>query len=122
MATRSSGQIINRGPRTWVIRVYLGEDPVTKKRRYHNHTVHGTKKDAQAYLNATLREKDMGRFTEPSRLTLNQYLEKWLEDVARHKLRERTFRDYENNIRYYLRGTIGPCRLDRLKVLEIQDL
>jgi hypothetical protein len=45
---RKVGQIIARGDRRWLIRVYLGRDHETKKRRYHNRTIHGSMRDAQA--------------------------------------------------------------------------
>jgi len=38
---RKIGQIIARGDRRWLIRVYLGPDHETKKRNYHNRTVTG---------------------------------------------------------------------------------
>ena len=55
-----AGQIIQRGERTWLVRLYVGR--VQGKRKYDGHTVHGTKKDAQAYLNAKLRERDLGTY------------------------------------------------------------
>jgi hypothetical protein len=36
---RKVGQIIRRGGRTWLVRVYNGRDVETKKRRYLNQTV-----------------------------------------------------------------------------------
>ena len=36
---RKVGQIIARGDRRWLIRVYLGRDHETKKPNYHNRTV-----------------------------------------------------------------------------------
>ena len=39
---RKVGQIIARGDRRWLIRVYLGRDHETKKRNYHNRTIHGS--------------------------------------------------------------------------------
>lgn len=60
-----AGQLINRGDRKWLVRIYLGRDVVTGKRKYHNKTVYGTKRDAQKYLNGVLREIDLGRFVEP---------------------------------------------------------
>ena len=33
-----------------VIRVYLGRDHETKKRNYHNRTIRGSMREAQAYL------------------------------------------------------------------------
>jgi integrase len=56
-----AGRIINRGERTWMVRVFLGRDE-KGKRRDHSHTVHGTKKDAQKYLNGYLRDRDLGVF------------------------------------------------------------
>jgi hypothetical protein len=47
---RKVGQIIARGDRRWLIRVYLGRDHETKKRNYHNRTIHGSMREAQAYL------------------------------------------------------------------------
>jgi hypothetical protein len=38
---RNVGQIVGRGARTWLLRVYNGRDPVTKKRKYLNQTIHG---------------------------------------------------------------------------------
>ena len=38
---RKVGQIVRRGARTWLIRVYNGRDSETKKRKYSNHTVYG---------------------------------------------------------------------------------
>ena len=53
-------RLIQRGDRTWLVRIFLGRDPQSGTRRYHNHTVRGTKKDAQRYLNGVLREIDLG--------------------------------------------------------------
>lgn len=60
---RRTGQIVPRGERKWMVRVCLGRDPQTGKRIELNHTVHGSKRDAQVYLNAKLRERDLGMCT-----------------------------------------------------------
>ena len=56
---RKVGQIIARGDRRWLIRVYLGRDHETKKRNYHNRTIRGSMREAQAYLTKKLRERDL---------------------------------------------------------------
>ena len=48
--SRKVGQIIARGERRWLVRVYLGRDRETRKRTYHNRTVYGSLRNAQAYL------------------------------------------------------------------------
>src|SRR5713226_1295748 len=117
-----AGQIIARGERTWLVRVSMGRDLQTGKRRYHNHTVHGPKKDAQKYLNGALRELDLGTFIEPSGMTLNEYLDKWLEAAAKPRVRERTYLWYEDMLKWYVRPALGNSRLSTLKPLDIQAL
>jgi hypothetical protein len=48
---RKAGQIISRGASTWLVRVYLGRDPQTGTRKYHNQTIHGPFREAQRFLN-----------------------------------------------------------------------
>lgn len=74
-----AGQIINRGERTWLVRVYLGPDE-TGKRRYHNRTVHGNKKDAEGILTDLLKARNSGTLTVGSDSLLLWDL---LEDVVR---------------------------------------
>lgn len=40
--SRKVGQIIARGERRWLVRVYLGRDRETGRRAYHNRTIYGT--------------------------------------------------------------------------------
>src|SRR5262245_3756431 len=56
-----AGQIIPRGKSTWLVRIFLGVDQ-RGKRIYKNHTVHGTKKDAETWRTGALRERDLGHF------------------------------------------------------------
>jgi len=117
-----AGQIIRRGGRTWLVRVFLGRDPNTGKRRYHNHTVKGTKKDAQRYVNGVLRDLDMGSFVEPTKMTLNSYLDHWLETAARPGVRQRTYDGYEGLLKRHVRPPLGDRRLHQLTPIEIQSL
>ena len=74
-----AGQIIKRAEKKYVLRVFLGRNPDTGKRRYLNKTVHGTKKQAEQALTALLRSKDTGTLAEPTAHTLDSYLTHWLE-------------------------------------------
>ena len=58
-----AGQIIARGKGVWLVRVYLGTDPATGKREYHNKTIHGNKKAAEADLTDTLHDRDRGKLS-----------------------------------------------------------
>jgi hypothetical protein len=48
LAARNVGPIVTRGDRRWLVRVYLGCDRETSKRKYHNRTIHGPVREAQA--------------------------------------------------------------------------
>ena len=69
---RKVGQIIARGNRRWLIRVYLGHDHETKRRNYHNRTIHGSEGEAQTYLTGKLRKRDLGRDLEGPKIALNE--------------------------------------------------
>ncbi|MBI3759664.1 MAG: site-specific integrase [Deltaproteobacteria bacterium] len=112
------GQIVKRGKRTWVVRVFLGRE--NGRRRYLNKTVHGTHKNAEQTLNNSLRERDIGALVEPTRITLSEYMEQWLASAAKPRVRLRTYQGYEELFTRYLKPMLGPRQLSRLTPLEIQ--
>ena len=108
---RKVGQIVGRGRRRWLVRVYNGHDTETKKRKYLNQTIHGGLRDAQAHLNKMLGERDRGRNLDSSKQTLNEFLDRWLELCAKPRLRAKSFRDYEGLLRRYVRPALGAKSL-----------
>jgi hypothetical protein len=60
-----AGQIIKRGEKTWVVRIFMGRDELGS-RRYLNKTIKGAKKDAERYLNTTLTAISTGTFVQQS--------------------------------------------------------
>ena len=61
---RKVGQIIARGDRRLLIRVYVGRDHETHKGKYHNRTIQGPMRERRAYLTRKLRERYLGRDLE----------------------------------------------------------
>ncbi len=116
-----AGQIIKRGEHTWVVRIYDGCNE-SGKRRYLNKTIKGNKKDAEKYLNSTLTAISTGTFVEPSPMTVNGFLDKWLLSAAKPKVSERTFVEYEALLRRYVREPLGKIKLSALRALDIQSL
>lgn len=114
---RRAGQLVPRGERTWLVRIFLGRDS-SDHRRYYNRTVHGTKKDAQAVLNSLLTDNDRGTLIEPSRETLDSFLDRWLSDVASVKVRGNTLEQYRQTLKLYVRPVLGRVRICDL---ELQD-
>lgn len=118
---RSAGQLIQRGDRTWLVRIYIGRDE-NGKRKYHNKTIKGTKRDAQRYLSKVIREMDTGEFVEPSRLTVAKYMAEWLEKAAATRLRPATLENHRYRIDKYIVPRLGDKRLSNLTPLDIQAL
>src|SRR5215472_16706606 len=74
----------------FLISVFLGKDAEGKWIRTRR-TVEGTKKDAERELTKMLRDLDTGGYVEPAKLTVREYLERWLRDyVATHVEKEST--------------------------------
>src|ERR1043166_7571628 len=92
-----AGQIIKRGDKRWLVRIFQGRDE-NGKRKYVNKTIRGTKKNAETYLTSKLRDKDLGINIEPAAESLNKYFDKyfdkWLDTAAKPRLRTRPFDDY----------------------------
>jgi integrase len=59
---------------------------------------------------------------EPAAISLNEYLDKWLTNAARPRLRERTFTDYLELLSRYVRPSLGRKKLSDVRLLDIQIL
>lgn len=114
------GQIIRRGERTWLVRVPLGRD-ANGKRRYHNKTIHGTKKAAERYLTQKLRERDTGELIEAGSKSLDEFLTAWLKASAT-RVRARTLADYEATLRRYVRPHLGAVQVGRITATDVASL
>jgi integrase len=118
--SRKVGQIIARGERRWLVRVYVGRDRETRKRTYHNRTVYGSLRHAQAYLTRRLHERDLARGVEGLQVTVDEFLDHWLKTAVKPRVRGKTYSDYAAMLRRYIRPAIGGRTLASLSPLEIQ--
>ena len=116
-----AGQIIKRNDKTWIVRIFLGRDE-TGKRKYQNKTINGAKKDAQKYLTAKLREKDLGILNEQTNLTLNEFIDRWLETAVKPRVSLRTAASYIFLLDKYIRQPLGNQKLENLNVIDIQKV
>lgn len=80
----------------------------------------GRKKDAESELTRLLHELDTGTYVEPSKLTVKDYLEKWLKDYAETRVGRKTFERYSGIVRDHLVPELGRIELIRLQLLHIQ--
>ena len=121
MATKRAGQLIERGKNVWLCRVSLGRDGAGK-RQFVNHTIHGTKKDAQQWVTETLRNRDLGVAVKPAQETLSAYLDRWLEEIAKRKVKSKTFEGYRAILKVHVRPIIGEKPLGKVTTLDVQQV
>jgi integrase len=118
--SRTPGEIIQRGESTWLVRIDLGRTTDGRRHRISK-TIHGTRKDAQTYLTAKLRERDLGTLAPRTTETLDAYLDRWLRDVAPMTRKPRTLSNDRNVLRLYVRPHLGGYRLADLSPLHVQE-
>src|SRR5579885_1542706 len=115
-------KIVGKKGTSWSVSIFLGRD-AKGKRQFHYKTVKGTKAKAQAYCRKKLRELDTtGTLFEPTDLTLDKYLDKWLEAAAKPKLTPLTFQHYKDILDRYVRPVFGEMKLCRIQTLDVQKL
>ncbi len=103
---------------SWQVRVRVGTK-TNGSPRYLLRTF-PLQREAKAFLEDTLKDLRGGRLVEPSKLTLNAYLDQWLEAAAKPALRPNTFESYCNFLDRYIRPELGEINLDRLTPLLLQ--
>jgi integrase len=115
------GHIRRRGARSWAVVVDLGRD-ADGRRRQRWHSVKGTRDDAENALIPLLRSLQTGEYVEPSKLTLELYLERWLADYAKPNTAGKTYERYAEVVKSHLSPALGHHKLARLQPLHIQAL
>lgn len=111
--------VVKRGKDKWLIRVFLGRDK-DGKTKFYNEIFHGKKKEADAYEAKKKSELVSGVALQHSNTTIDEYLDTWLKISAKPRLRERTYYDYEQYLKRYVRPRIGKIKLSKLKSLDVQ--
>jgi hypothetical protein len=77
-------------------------------------------REALAYLTRKLRERDLGRDLEGAKITLNEYLDGWLETAVKPRLREKTRQDYDGMLRRYIRPSLGERVMAAMRPMDVQ--
>jgi integrase len=114
---RGEGSVYQEPDGRWTGVVSFGINPATGKRRRRK--AHGkTKQEVQKKLRE-LQGKGPG---EPCRLTVAQFLTRWLENTAREQIGENTYERYKRIVDQRLIPQLGGLRLADLTAFHIEDL
>ncbi len=85
------GHIRARGSdgKTWAVEIDTGRGP-DGKRRQRCVTVHGTKNAAETKLTELLSQLDTSSYVEPAKMSVGEYLKRWLDEYARSTVSPKT--------------------------------
>ena len=97
-----------RGERRWRMVFDTLPDPLTGERRQTTKRGFATKAAAEAFLRRSLEKVTSGTYTQPSRVTLAEYLAEWLDGLRK---KPTTMADYRQSARVYLGPRIGGVPL-----------
>ena len=86
----SQGHIRPQGDGSWELKFDLGRDPLTGRRITKYATFRGTKRRAQEELTRLLGQRNDGTYVEPTKMTVAQYLNHWLEADIDRRVAART--------------------------------
>lgn len=117
---RGEGFIHERPNGVWEARISLGYDAEGKRT---SKSVYGkTKAEVQKKLRELQTDAAGGELTEPTKLTVGQYLESWLQDFAKLKCSPTTFDRYEGLVNNHITPHIGNLKLAKLQPVQIDHL
>ena len=112
------GYMRQRGA-SWELRVYLGRDPVTGKKRYATKTVRGGKRAAQSALASMITEAERGA-TVRTTSTVGELLDAWFE-FASPDFSPKTVKETRGYIDRSLMPALGSQRLAKLKPADLDS-
>jgi len=116
---RRTGHIRQRSPGTWELRYSLGTDGGTGKRRVVTLTVKGKRQTAEIELRKRLRMLDTGEHVEPTRMTVQQWLSKWIETV-RTEISPKSHERYAEIVENFLSPELGHLPIAKFSPVDIQ--
>lgn len=112
-----AGTITRRGINSWRLAYDVGRTEDGRRIR-RNETFRGSFKDAEQRLTTLVSQRDQGFDVEPHRISVEQYLAKWLEA---HAVSPQSKARYRQLMRRHILANLGPLRLSKLKPLHIQS-
>lgn len=119
-AAHGSGTIRKRPDGRWEARVTMGRDPLTGK--HIRKSVYGqTEQEVRKKLTQIAAAVDDGTYTEPSKLTVGQWLDIWTSEYL-GGVKPRTVDSYKAICRVHLKPALGDVKLSALSAHTIQTL
>ena len=106
-----------RGANSYHVQIEL--DRIGNKRNRRFFTIKGTYKDAQKALTAALNAADAGTLVDPTRMTVQEYLQAWLDSST--TLSPKTRERYDELAKVQIFPHVGQIKIQKLKPEHLEQ-
>lgn len=120
MRNQGQGHLRQRGERSWELKFDLGRDPSSGKRVTRFVTFHGTKREAQAELNRLLNRCNEGTYVDPTKMTVGEYMEHWLNVDIDRRVAAKTAARHRSIARHQIIPRLGRLPVRKLTPVQIE--
>ena len=105
----------------WASQITIGHDPITGKltRKYFSAN---TKKALILKIDEYKSSRITGTYIEPSKLTVKDWLELWLETYKKNNVSPKTYDEIEYQVNSHIIPSLGHILLQSLKTEDIQKM
>jgi integrase len=101
----------------WELRVFVGTDAITGKKRYTTRTVRGGKREAQRALAQMVTDAELGLSARTS-ATVAELVERWFEFAAR-EFSPKTVKETRGMLDRYVTPALGAVSLSKLRAHDL---
>lgn len=116
---QGTGTIRKRADGRWEARFTNGFDPASGKQVQKS--IYGkTQKEVREKLAQITTELDEGTYMEPSKDTVGEWLDTWLETYVKYSVKPYTMDAYQRNCNNYIKPALGNVKLAALNAPQIQ--
>jgi integrase len=117
-----TGHVRRRGERSWELKFDAGSDPATGRRITRYSSFRGTKREAEVQLAKLITAAANGDQVDPSKLTVNEFLDRWERDWCAGNVSPKTRERYGELLRLHVRPTLGALKIQKLRPVHLSGL
>lgn len=105
----------------WEARITIGRDPGTGK-QIQKSVTGKTQREVREKMTAILCDLDKGVYQRPSKITVADWMQEWLQTFCANKVKPLTYISYQGMTKNHIVPLIGAIELQALKGMHVQKL
>jgi len=110
------GSIVKKGKKWYIVLNVI--DPTGKRKRKW-FSGYDKKTDAESALPDLLKKAQNGMLIDPKKMTVQEFLEDWLENQCKPRLSRTTLEGYKIHIEKYISPALGKLQLQKLHPMQL---